>query len=246
MAEVSNRVLAALLIVAIVVSLGGTMISLSKIKQLSYPVLSGLATGDLEKYGLVNITVESVAALYIADTRDTIDFGTGHVNITDFSGNNCTMYINGSYGNEDYYNDTKDYGCAGDWADTWKSKAHVIVVENVGSTYLNVSLQSNETASDFLESVSSGVEGFYLWAQDNETGSCADTPESGIWQDWWSVTTSKIELCDCLNQSAKSTSKNSIAIGAKVVIPGDFVASKRSSEQKVRINITAVDKGDTC
>jgi len=153
MAEVSNRVLAALLIVAIVVSLGGTIISLNKLKQLSYPVLSGLATGDLEKYGYVNISVLSKAVIYIDPTRSVIDFGTGFVNTTDsptVHGYNCTMYINGTYTNPEHYNQQSNEGCAGNWSGDWASKAKPIVVENRGSTYLNVTMQANETASNEL------------------------------------------------------------------------------------------------
>ena len=92
MAEVSNRVLAALLIVAIVVSLGGTMVSLNRIRMLSFVPVTGFDTTDTGEVG-VNITAQAAMEF----TKAGIDFGTGWVNssniVDDTDKRNCTMYI---------------------------------------------------------------------------------------------------------------------------------------------------------
>ena len=69
--DISNKTLAALLAVAVIVSLGGTLIVLK-----SGPVVTGLSTDSA--IGTAQVEIQAQAQLDIVN--DTIDFGTGFVN----------------------------------------------------------------------------------------------------------------------------------------------------------------------
>ncbi|RLE43074.1 hypothetical protein DRJ48_01955 [Candidatus Woesearchaeota archaeon] len=233
MAEVSNRVLAALLIVAIIVSLGGTLISLQKIKSMKFVPITGFALGPT--YGYVNLTVESVAGLDFTDAYARIDFGTGYVEAGETT-RACTMWINGTITSPEWWNSTY---CRDEWNKTWATGETPLELVNIGTTYLNVSIQSNETASQYLPTQASGGTRLKWWFQDNETGSCNDSVTLGSWND---VTTTKQQVCQCLNFTV---SKNSLAIGAYVNITSDIDPDLLDKETKVTWTATAVDLGAT-
>ena len=109
MVGMSNKSLALLVIAAIVISLGGTLISLNKLDQIGIkpPIITGRA-----EFGKVNVSVTSNAACKIDSN---VSFGSdaapGSItelssnlnnpgSFTDCSGSNCGMQINNT-GNED-------------------------------------------------------------------------------------------------------------------------------------------------
>jgi len=75
MDEVSNRTLAVLLVVAVVVSLGGTLISLERLSRIDVPVFSGI-TGFASSTGNITFTVSELVEINLS-TLD-INFGSGN------------------------------------------------------------------------------------------------------------------------------------------------------------------------
>jgi hypothetical protein len=72
--EISNKTLAMLLVVAIVVSLAGTFMSLNKLATLRFPVITGMASDT----GTADVEIEETSSIVF--TVSAIDFGTGHTN----------------------------------------------------------------------------------------------------------------------------------------------------------------------
>lgn len=90
--EINNRTLAILLVGAIVISLGGTMVSLYRIGQLGYTPVTGFATSF--DNGTVLLQISSVLEVNFTnpEANATIDFGTGTITGGDAI---CTMTTTG-------------------------------------------------------------------------------------------------------------------------------------------------------
>jgi len=137
MKEVSNKVLVGLLVVAIVVSLVGTLVSLDKLGKVSMPLQT--ITGAVTDTGTATITIAGVAAIKVVDNA--IDFGSGYVNAS------CTAAFLSSDGEtldttNCWLNSTGDVPAAVDDHHT---------VENNGTVPINISAAlSDANASDFL------------------------------------------------------------------------------------------------
>src|SRR3989338_8847355 len=76
MAEIANKTLAVLLAVAIVVSVGGAMINISQLTELTKLIPLLQITGA-PTVGTVNLTVQSAAAINLSTFE--VDFGPGYV-----------------------------------------------------------------------------------------------------------------------------------------------------------------------
>ena len=97
MGEISNKTIVALLVVALVVTVVGTVVSVSKLSALggTYTILSGAATGT----GTTTLTTSGVTDISVTDSA--IAFGTGMVNdscadgdawiASDNDGHNCWL-----------------------------------------------------------------------------------------------------------------------------------------------------------
>ena len=139
--EDTNKTLALLLVAAIVVSLGGTIISLDRIGQLS---ITGFATSN--QTGIVQFNITSATTLTL--TQSTIDFGNGFVNSTC---NNCTMWTNSSTSGTNYSNATC---CLGEWYPLDSDADTGIYFKNQGNTNLSIQLNFSANASAFIGSSS--------------------------------------------------------------------------------------------
>ncbi len=113
MAGVSNKTIVALLAVALVVTVAGTLVSVSKLNQLSYPTLRvssyGLTGAPSASIGEANLTIQQIVSLSVSSGGSTgnttpMSFGSGAINQTclycfmDSNGVNGSMYVNGTNG----------------------------------------------------------------------------------------------------------------------------------------------------
>jgi hypothetical protein len=190
--EISNRTLAFLLVVAIVISIGGTFLSLVKLNQFTY---TGKATSDT---GRANFTIESDVS--ISFTTNAVDFGTGYVNATAANVQNCTMDTNL----------TKSSDCVNFSAAFWGP----FVLENQGNINVSVNLTSNATATEFIGG-NATIRAFTFVMQENETGAC---PVNVTPTTWTAVATASSLICGNL-LGTDSTDALNMHIG--VVIPED-------------------------
>jgi len=148
----SNNVLAAVLAVAVLVSLGGTFVSLNKLGNAGGGTitLTGNAESDL---GTINLTVVSELAMALNDTN--IDFGSGQpdtgAGIYNFACDSSDVIFSGAV--------------------NWSSTAAAcdgtdeITVENTGTVVGNVSFFSNVNATGFI-------------CQQDDTGTCGAASQS--------------------------------------------------------------------
>ena len=76
MRDVSNKTVLTLLVIALVITVAGTLVSVSKLGSLGAEY--ALLTGSVVDTGTATITVSGAAAISVVDAA--IDFGTGYVN----------------------------------------------------------------------------------------------------------------------------------------------------------------------
>jgi len=171
MADMSNRSLALLLVAAIVISLGGTMLSLTKLND-----LSGITGMALTGSGQVNVSVEQNASCTV-DTS--VDFGSGQPQAATID----TDSDNTAYG----FNDCSanaDTTCGG------------IIVNNTGNRLLNVTFSSTKDGSEFLGGTS--LDNQFQYKIDDaeiENNACEDPGSSS----YTNVPTTATKLCNILN-----------------------------------------------
>ncbi|MFH1915847.1 MAG: hypothetical protein ABIJ21_01150 [Nanoarchaeota archaeon] len=138
--DISNKTLALFLVAAIVLSLGGTLISLNRINEITTGPTGYATTGT----GMVNLSIVTNTDISIINA--TVDFGAGVVNVS----NGCN-YANLSN------NFTTGWNAAGCWVNQSFNGAAVrnetskFVVQNDGNVNVSVTMQSvQKNASNFI------------------------------------------------------------------------------------------------
>lgn len=149
MADISNKALSLLLLVAIVVSVSGTMLTFSKLSETG---ITGRATDDTT--GITNFSINST--LSIRFNNNLIPFGQGYVN--DSIGS-CVMGTNNS-------NPSAANGCVG--FNTTVADAN-LTIENDGNIPANVSINFTGDASSFIGGTSPS---FMYMVRNAEASSC--------------------------------------------------------------------------
>ncbi len=161
MKDISNKTLAVLLILTIVVSLGGTFISLSIINSiLKGPQGSGVTGFALTPNATTTLTVDYYSS--ITFTQASIAFGSGSVNTTG-GYTNCTLSSVSNWDNTP--------GCI-----DFTQVSTGFTIQNDGNTNLTVELASNVSAFEFI-----GSDGAtFLWNVTlKEAGSCVNSSANG-------------------------------------------------------------------
>ncbi len=140
MAELSNKTIATLLVVAIIVSISGTMISLQRLSRLG---VSGFATSGT---GVANLTISSSRSITV--TTNLIDFGSGYPTAS----TTCTMESNRT--------SAPGANCNGDadasikWSDATLPTQYFII-NNTGNIYTNITFNASADASTWIGTDSS-------------------------------------------------------------------------------------------
>ena len=127
MEEISNKTLAILLIGAIVISLGGTLISLNRLARIRIPIITGLATDE----ATVALEIESLAA--VNWTLNAIDWGTGTV-----VGGMASCRL-------DSYNSSLHANCTG-----FTPNSTGLILENIGNKNVTLNISCGKNAADFI------------------------------------------------------------------------------------------------
>jgi len=132
--DISNKTIMTILAVALIVTVMGTLVSVSKLSSLgTTQLLSGAATSSASGTSYINIT----SATSITNDISTIDFGQGYVNS---SGTNCSMVSDG------HVNDT-GANCMG-----FSNVSSGFLIENTGNVNVSVNMtcSGNCTAAQFI------------------------------------------------------------------------------------------------
>jgi hypothetical protein len=154
--NISNRSLAILLLIAIMIS------SISMLNNMRVINITGFATmsGDAQVY------IPAVQAIgFVMNTS--ISFGSGSIDRT--IGNTCILTVDGS-------SSWKSNACKG-----FSSTApQPLIIENQGNTNLGIQVATDKSAQDFIGGTNSKFE--YI-VTNNEANSCASTPKPSSWTD---------------------------------------------------------------
>lgn len=164
MKQISSKALMTLLVASVVVSVVGTVINFSKLSQLiplgSGQELTGFATTGT---GTVNVTIASVASIVMSD--NIIDFGS--------CGPNSSVGSNLSTNNSGL-----SWGAPGVCTlnGTAPANTDFFVIQNDGNKEVNISIQINDTAANFIGGTSPQL---YFMAR-NKTGRPGCTNRTGV------------------------------------------------------------------
>ncbi len=230
MEQMSNKTLVFLLIAVIVVSVGGTIISLNKINRLTQlQAITGMAS---EGTGYVNVSVISLASIQLVDTR--IDFGACTPNISTSAKPGANLSSNDS---------------SGSWGDDagicTRSGTDNITIKNDGNAFINVTVQTNTLAANLIAGDEPFPPGFYFSSRNatvktgsygpgchNNTNVLGATGLQWIWKNFSDATTN-FGICDNLTYTSD---KNAIFFFVKIEIPTNAPAQ---GEQEADITFTA-------
>lgn len=241
MEQVSNKTLTFLLIAAIVVSVGGTIISINRINRLAQlPSITGMAGSGT---GYVNVTIGSVASISVLEGQ--IDFGSCSPNAT--IGSNLSSNVSDFSANS--------WGSPGVCSGSGVSAPDNITIKNDGNTFINVTVDTNTVASSLIggntpyppqflfmtRNASSGSYGASSYAPGcfNRTankGTCSPASGTGGLQwNWKNFSLVNTAYCACDNLSY-GTSANAIYLFAKLDVPADAL---QQGEQRATLTLTA-------
>jgi len=173
--DISNKTLAALLTIAILISLGGTLFMM---QQPGMVTITGAVTET--DTGSVSATIESVTAINL--TNGTIDWGTGRV------ANGYSMCTLDSF-------DGSTTGCT-----NFSAQYEGFIIENIGNQNVSLNVTSTQGGYGFI----GGSNATYLWKITNgtEQGSCLNrtgenSPDFEVFMDgeYYSIMSGTNEAC---------------------------------------------------
>jgi hypothetical protein len=204
--DLSNKTLAFLLVAAIVISIGGTIISLNKLNKIT---VTGLAT-QYNTTGTTNFTLQSSVSIIFRVSN--VNFGTGYVNA---NGTGCDITTNATTG----WNSTGN--CLGGL-----TNASPFIIENNGNVNVALLLNSSADAAAFIGGTIPAP--VFQWAVSNngtESASC-----TGVLSDttWTNVNTTGGPTTVCTNFSYVD-SNDTIRLDIKVLIPEDASQSTHTA-----------------
>jgi len=217
MEDISNKTLAILLVFAMTISLGGTFISLNRLRisGTQAPGITGFGTGT----GTANLSITQDSTISVIS--NIIDFGTGIINVSA----GCTNATIASSHNAT--NRTADYDIC------WVSNATTpdmvlfrdedIVIRNDGNVNVTLTMDSiKNDAATFIGGAT--VTPLYQYRTfGNETSAC-DTPQNASWYDV--NTSATMAVCDKLKSD---NSQDEVRVAIKIRIPKDATGYKEDT-----------------
>lgn len=215
--NISNKTILALVAIALVITVVGTVVSMSKLNGLGgqYTSLTGAATSGT---GTTSVTVQGTAAISLGTSAAT--FPTGYYNAS------CTS--NYSVLSADFNSISSD--C---WVNltNWFQTSHAI--QNTGTTVINLTVQSNNNGTRQLfcgtgncPSTQATNSIFAIKAQAGESGAC----DSGLQNTFANILTTQsnttVTLCNAFNFDDASDDLN---IFFNMTIPKDVAQGVKST-----------------
>jgi hypothetical protein len=207
--EISNKTLVWIVVATIIVSIGGTILTVKSAGDIGY------ATSNVTGNASVNVASQTILRFAVSS----LDFGSGSVNTTGGAGQtaNCTLTANATDATI-----SRGLDCIG-----FTSTADSLTLENAGNTYLNVSLNFSTDSSGFPGgSLFPQYRKLRFTAGPNESGSCY-TPTNnlntsvGQWVDVTPLSATYI----CYNLSWNDTI-DTMRVGLQISIPSDADGTK--------------------
>lgn len=210
--EISNRGLAVLLVLAIVVSIGGTLISLNRIG-------TGI-TGYVTQTGTATLNILELVQITLTDAS--VDFGTCALNAS-----TVLTYISNSTNNQSLEDPASQCSFPSGVPD-------VFTLENTGNKNVNLTIKSDISAAEFVNAPSNDLKTFAFAGMPisgtNENGCVA-----GLQTSFTNFTLGEPEEYLLCNNFTTTTDADEIAIAFRVTLPPDAASGQRMAT----ITITA-------
>jgi len=180
MDEISNKTLATLLVVAIVISLAGTFFAMRGVSQVTN-YISGAQTSSDTGTAKVNISELTTITLVTPE----VDFGTGYRNATDVDLNTeCNITTNQSSPQDADTATNADANC---WINVTTFAPDPFLLRNDGSNYVNVTINSS-TPADFLPGSPTGGTEQYMFVPSDASSGVYVSSENGCNTTAFSIT----------------------------------------------------------
>ncbi len=216
--EVSNKTIMYLLVIALAVSAGGTLISLSKLSDLRSIMggPTGITGMAINTTGSINLTVASTIEVNLTDKI--INFGSGYV----AGGINCSVNSEG----------TSSGACMG----SWLSVIDNLTLENIGNLDVQIDMSVDKNATQLLGTNSVQVTNFSIKVKSPENacgGAFNLTSYTTIGENFKSDPGSKI--CDSSNKLQSEINSDELEFVVWLNIPENATTGALGA----RINITA-------
>ena len=207
MTEISNRTLAVLLFIAIIVSVGGAMINISQLAELTRVIPSLQITG-YPTVGTVNITVQAQAQINLSDYQ--VDFGPGFV----LTGGSARL-------------NTSSSGVLGreNWSNATTFAPTNITLENTGNQNISLNFTSDKNGTEFISNnvTTTPLALFQFRGVNKEAGTCNST--TNLTTSYTAISdpvaaddsnTVQNDLCKCMRFEAAN---DEIYMNVQVLIP---------------------------
>lgn len=206
-----SKGLAVLIALAIVVSVGGTLVTLNSIPA---PQITGYDTSSQQ--GTASFTVSALTQITLTDSI--VDFGTCQLN------NSQTLTYDSNASNGNSLETDDDSVCGGTFPDN-------MTLENTGNKYVNLTIRSNVSAMNYIDA-SSEEGSFYFVGGNAEAGACS----SGLQTTFANFSVAQTNYTLCLNFSPVNT-EDELSIAYRVKLPPDTKGGTKTAT----ITITGED-----
>jgi hypothetical protein len=209
--DINNKTLATLLVIAIIVSIGGTLISLNRLSKFGGFGVTGFATSGQAK---VNLSVTSASGITVTQA---IDFGSGYATTS----TNCTMESNLTSG-------SRGANCNGLWAnEITDSTKRYIIVQNTGNTQGNLTINASANATSWIDTVTTGwSQAFFAVLNPTVDDGCNDGDQTIAWT---ALTTLRANICANATSNAfqYGVGHDKLWVAAKVNVPADATPGQK-------------------
>lgn len=192
--EKLNQGLVVMLVAAIVVSIGSTLISLNKLSLIGG--ITGFATSDT---GTVQFQVNESTSIVLTD--NTVDFGTCVLNTSGLVTYDSDVVTG---------NSNSSFNCDG------LSTEDYMVLENNGNVNVSVTLESSVNGPGLTQSPTSRGE-FWFKAGNDEAGSCT----SGLASTWTNISQASPTTYTVCSHLINVDTNDAIKIWYRIVLPDD-------------------------
>ena len=202
MDEISNKTLAILLIGAIIISLGGTLISLNRLARIKVPMITGFY-GAAEE---AEVKLEITSLVQVNFTTDTIDWGAGTI-----TSNYCVL---------NSYDAAIGSNCSG-----FTPNTAGLVLENIGNQNVTLNITMGKDAATFITGTSPVCQWNVSVLEPGSAPGLALT--AGAWQ---TCGTTAVVVCNSTgNGFLAADAADTLQFDVRVEIPTDALSGSKTN-----------------
>jgi len=210
MEEISNKTLAILLIAAIVISLGGTLISLNRLARVRIPGITGFTLTDE-----ATVALEISSLTEVNWTTASIDWGSG--------------YVTGGY--DFCVLDTIQGSLSANCTDfSPENGGGNLVLENIGNKNVSLNITISNDATGFIGDGATYSAEYYWNFSNAEADSCASGSIELTEGQWYLANTTTIIVCNSTGGGfLANDNSDTLNFDVRILIPSDATPGSKTS-----------------